>query len=238
MRYQSVAMAGLLATVTVSPAAGQALPLREARPIVAAVDRVPISLDAFLLERGPSVDVARLKSGQGSAEDLALLDRLITVKLVVREGAAMGLNELPEIQRQIDVLSRQVLRDVLAERIAKDVRPDPAAVEKEFRNAVREWKTSALLVQDEAAAKKAHKELLAGAAFADVAARAVAAKAAKHDDDNAYARVRMLGRIWRPWIEWEVMPGYYYYWEHDRPGAWGIDVRLSVIFEAFLSGPK
>jgi hypothetical protein len=60
----------------------------------------------------------------------------------------------------------------------------------------------------------------------------------EHDDDNAYARVRMIGRLWRPWIEWEVMPGYYYYWEHDQPGTWGIDVRLSVIFEAFLSGPE
>jgi len=60
----------------------------------------------------------------------------------------------------------------------------------------------------------------------------------EHDDDNAYARVRMIGKFWRPWIEWEVMPGFYYYWEHDQPEAWGIDVRLSLIFEAFLSGPE
>ena len=60
----------------------------------------------------------------------------------------------------------------------------------------------------------------------------------EHDDDNAYARVRMIGKFWRPWIEWEVMPGFYYYWEHDQPEAWGIDVRLSVIYEAFLSGPE
>jgi hypothetical protein len=54
------------------------------------------------------------------------------------------------------------------------------------------------------------------------------------DDDQAYARVRMVGKIWRPWFEWQVMPGYYYQWEHEKPWGWGIELRLSIIYEAYL----
>jgi hypothetical protein len=56
------------------------------------------------------------------------------------------------------------------------------------------------------------------------------------DDDEVYARIRAVGKAWRPWIEWEITPGYYYRWEHDEPGAWGVDLRLSIIYEAFLRG--
>jgi hypothetical protein len=59
----------------------------------------------------------------------------------------------------------------------------------------------------------------------------------ENDDDQAYVRLRMIGKVWRPWIEWEGMPGFYYYWEHDSPEAWGIDLRVSLIYESFLRGP-
>lgn len=56
------------------------------------------------------------------------------------------------------------------------------------------------------------------------------------DDDHAYARVRVIGKIWRPWIEWELMPGYYCKWEQDEPWRWGIEARLSLMYESFLGG--
>jgi hypothetical protein len=58
------------------------------------------------------------------------------------------------------------------------------------------------------------------------------------DEDNVYGKVRVIGKIWKPWIEWQVLPGYYYRWEQDKPGAWGIDFRLSLIYEALLGGKK
>ena len=54
------------------------------------------------------------------------------------------------------------------------------------------------------------------------------------DDDHAYVRTRVIGKIWRPWIEWELMPGYYYKWEQDDPWRWGIEVRLSLMYESYL----
>ena len=58
------------------------------------------------------------------------------------------------------------------------------------------------------------------------------------DKDHYYGRVRMIGKGWKPWVEWEVMPGYYYRYEQDDPGRWGIDVRLSFMYESYLRGPK
>ncbi|HWR98606.1 MAG TPA: hypothetical protein VN317_09330, partial [Candidatus Methanoperedens sp.] len=62
------------------------------------------------------------------------------------------------------------------------------------------------------------------------------ARGAQKDGDETYARVRVVGKLWRPWLEWEIMPGFYYRWEHERPEAWGLDLRLSMIYEAFLRG--
>ena len=79
----------------------------------------------------------------------------------------MGLDEVPEIRKQVEVASREIMREVLIERLVKDVKPDPAAVEKLFRELVREWKTTSLLFQDEKAAQRAQKEIASGAAFDD-----------------------------------------------------------------------
>lgn len=54
------------------------------------------------------------------------------------------------------------------------------------------------------------------------------------DDDQAYVRVRAIGRAWRKWIELELLPGYYYRWENKDTSVWGIDVRLSVLYESLL----
>jgi len=190
MRFHVVLATGLLAlsmhAQAVLDASGQALPVKNGRTVLATVNGDPIFLDALLSELGPSADRTRLLQGLATAKELELLDRLITVKLAVQEAATMGIDELPEIRKQVEVTSRQILREVLVERLVKDVKPDPAAVEKVFRDLVREWKTTSLLFQDETAAKRARKEIADGAAFKDAAARAVAVKAGKLDSDDAY----------------------------------------------------
>ncbi len=191
MRYQVLVVTGLLvvsmqAQAFLGGAAQSALPLKNGRPAVALVNRDPIYLDELVREIGPSANRASLQQGQGTTDDLALLDRLITIKLIVQEATTMGLAEVPEIGKQVEVTSREILREVLIDRLVKDVVPDPAAVEKLFRESVREWKTTSLLFQNEAAAGRARTEIAGGAAFADVSARAVAAKMAKTDGDSTF----------------------------------------------------
>jgi hypothetical protein len=191
MRFQVVVVTVGLLVVSMHTQASlsgaeQALPLRNGRPVVALVNRATISLDEFLRERGPSANRARLLQGRGNAEDLALLDRLITIKLIVKEAATMGLDEVPEIQKQVEVTSREILREVLIDRLVKHITPDPVAVEKLFRESVREWKTTSLLFQSDEAAKGARKEIANGATFAGVATRAVTAKTAKSESDTEF----------------------------------------------------
>ncbi len=191
MRYRLLAVATLaVATAPTHAFAGapaQGLPLRNGRPAIALVNQDPIYLDEMARDLGPS-DRARLQQARATAEDLALLDRLITIRLIAQEGATMGLDEVPEIQKQVEVTSREILREVLIERLTKDIVPDASAIEKLFKESVREWKTASLLFQDEAAAQRARKEIEGGATFADVAARAVAVKTARADADTAYHR--------------------------------------------------
>ena len=188
MRYQVGVATGVLVVLMCGGAAGQALPVKNGRPVVAQVNRDSISLDELVMQLDPSADLARLRRGIARPQDLEILDRMVNMKLIVQEAATMGLDETPEIRREADVQSRVILRDVLTERIVKDVKADPAAVEKLFRELAREWKTASLLFKDEAPARRAHMEIANGAAFADVAARAIAAKTATADGDDMYHR--------------------------------------------------
>jgi len=54
------------------------------------------------------------------------------------------------------------------------------------------------------------------------------------DDDQAYVRLRAISRVYRDWIELELLPGYYYRWENEDTSVWGIDVRLSILYESLL----
>jgi parvulin-like peptidyl-prolyl isomerase len=169
------------------PAVGApGLPLRDGRPVVASVGGDPIWLDELARELGATADRARLQQGRATPAELEVLDRLVTVRLIVKEATAMGLADAPEIRKQVEVTSREILREVLFARLTAGLTPDPAVVDRVYKDLVREWKTSALLFEDKAAAERARKEIAAGAAFDQVAARALSSKAARPNGDNDY----------------------------------------------------
>lgn len=184
-----IAAAMTLAALEINPvpAAGQtALPLRNGRPVAAVVNGDSISLDELAMQLDPAVNRTRIRQGRGTAQEIELLERLVTIKLIAQEAETMGLDEIPEIKRQVDVSSREILREVLLQQVVKNVQPDPAAVEKLFRDLVREWKTGSMLFQDEASAQRARMEVANGTPFTEVASKAAATKKAKLDQDNAY----------------------------------------------------
>ncbi len=154
MRYQVVAVMGLLLVSLPAPmvarSEGQPLPTRDGRPVVAVVGQQPIFLDEFLMNRGPQADRTALQQGRGTADDLELLNRLVTIRLVAQEATRMGLDEVPDIQRQVEVTSREILREVLLERLVRDIIPDRQKIDQVYREAVREWKTASLLFEDAA----------------------------------------------------------------------------------------
>lgn len=186
MRNQVAVAASVFSILASAGATGQTLPVRDGRPIVATVNRDTIALDELVLQLESTPDLARLRQGRATQAELDLLGRLVTSRLIFQEAQRMGLDETPEIVKESEVQSRVILREVLTDRVTRNVKPDPAAVQKIFRDLVREWKTTSLLFQEEAAARRAHMEISNGLAFADVAAKAVAAKTARLDGDDAY----------------------------------------------------
>lgn len=188
-RFTATALLGLsLPAHGALAAATSALPVRGGRPIVATVNGAAISLDELEMELDRSADRAHLRKGYGRAGDFEVLERLINVRLVAEEAARMGLSDLPEIRKQVEVQSRAILREVLLERVVKDVRPDPVAVERHYREIVREWKTESLLFQEEAAARQARAQIDKGRPFAEIAIRAIAEKHARAERDDRYHR--------------------------------------------------
>lgn len=194
MRHRLLVATGLLLAWMGAPAAlepqEQALPVQDGRPAVASVGGEPIALDEFLLQLETPDAAAHLAAGRATASELGVLDRLITVRLLVQEAATMGLGELPEIRKQVDVASRQILRDVLMDQLVRDVTVDDAAVEEAFKALVREWRTTSVLFQTEEAASKAREAIAKGADYAEVAADAVARKLATADHDDGYHQAK------------------------------------------------
>jgi hypothetical protein len=167
-------------------AEGQPLPSHGGRPIVATIGEDVIPLDEFARQLGPAADRARLAQGRSTAEELELLERLVTIRLIAQEAGRMGLDTVPEIAKQVEVSAREILREVLIERLVKDVVAPPAAVDKIYRDAVREWKTATLVFQKEDLAEQARKALAGGAPFTKIADAAVAAKTARLESDPAF----------------------------------------------------
>ena len=119
---------------------------------IASIDGEPIALvqltDALALSHTGRQEV------QTREHDFhPVLDRLLNLKLCAIEARDMGLDKLPEVADQIRVFHEQMLQDFLRGESTKDVKSDPAEVERLFKDAVREWKVRSLLFEKEEDAK-------------------------------------------------------------------------------------
>lgn len=192
MTFRSIAATAMFALSLAAQAphlgAASGLPVKGGRPIVATVNGEAIFLDELEAELDRAADRTHLRKGLARPADLELLDRLINVRLVAEEAARMGLSDLPEIRKQVEVQSRAILREVLLERLVRGVKPDPAAIEKHYKELVREWKTESLLFEQEAAAAQVRAQIEKGRPFDEVAIRAIAEKHARADRDERYHR--------------------------------------------------
>jgi parvulin-like peptidyl-prolyl isomerase len=107
------------------------------------------------------------------------LDRLITTRLIVQEARMMGLDEEPRFRSAVEDYKASRLRAMLQQSAAKGVKPDPAEVERLYRDAVREWKIASVLLEKEELAKEFQAALKAGGTFDAVAKKFIEAKKAK-----------------------------------------------------------
>jgi peptidyl-prolyl cis-trans isomerase C len=185
-RYASTLMSAItLVLVAAAPAtpAEQELPVVKGKKVVATVQGEAITLDELTRQVGPPRSSPAPGTTSDGARELTVLNRMINVTLIAQEARRMGLHKLPEIRKMLDAHARLTLREELVDRVVKDAKPDPDLVEQTYRAAVREWKVSAVLFEQEEHAKAMAAELAAGGTFEALAKSSVAAgKATKFEE--------------------------------------------------------
>lgn len=122
----------------------------------------------------------------------AVLDRLISIKLIVQEARNIGIDELPEIKQLIDSYSKITLREQLMEDQVKGLKPDEADVEKLYKDAVKEWKIKSVLFEKEDDAKKMLQEIEAGGSFDGLIETAIKSGTAKGDAEGQFLKPEKL----------------------------------------------
>jgi parvulin-like peptidyl-prolyl isomerase len=124
------------------------------------------------------------------------LDRLVATRLLAQEAREMGLDDDPDFRSQVEQFKQARLRAALQRVAAKDVKPDPAEVERLYREAVREWKVASVLLDKEEDAKAFEAALRKGGKFEALAKKVVAEKKGRGDGKPQYlSRNHMLPEI-------------------------------------------
>lgn len=170
----------------------QELPVIKGKKIVASVNGENITLDEF------NGKIASVKKDLGPGRkfdrraELDLLKRMVNTRLIAQEAKNIGLDKLPENQKMIEAYSRDALREELVDRIVRDVKPDLAEIERLYKEAVREFRISAVLCDKEDEAKRFEAELRAGKPFIELAKTFQVQGRAKQIEEGAYLRLTAM----------------------------------------------
>lgn len=114
------------------------------------------------------------------ARDLGpVIERLINTRLIVAEARDSGLDELPQVREKISAAEEQKLKDILRQRVVRDVKADATRVAQAYESLVTSYRMRALNFAREEDAKLVQARMARGASFADVAAKLVAEQKAK-----------------------------------------------------------
>lgn len=173
-------------------ASAEDLPLFKGKRIVARVQGEPITLEEFALEKNSLPRKGRINKKTDREEASALLRRMINSRLIVEEARRMGLDQLPEIQREMDAFSRIALREELIERQLRKAKPDEKEVERLHREYVKEWKVKSILFKKEENARKMEQALGEGKPFDVLARQFIETKAAEGKPEAEYLKHKQL----------------------------------------------
>ncbi len=175
---------GLLGKMAIA----QDLPVVKGRKIVASVNGEPITLEEFRLEVGSVAGDKPPGERAGKQDESVVLQRMIATRLIAQEAKQIGLDTLPEMRKMIDSFSRVALREELADKVTREVKPDEQEVEKIYTDAIREWRISAVLCDREEDAKSLEAAVKAGKDFQETAQGFLREGKAKSVEDGVYIK--------------------------------------------------
>lgn len=185
-----IAAACLVTPARAESSGAGALPMVAGQPVVATVDGDSITLEDLVSE------IARLHSSHGMDQTAArrqnpgaVLERMITAKLISAEAAHSGLGDLPEVKQYLDDKRRDLVRDTLvAMAVAKAGPPTAGEVDAIYKKTVREYRVRSILVPHEADAKGFEAAMKAGGDFDKLATDLVAKKRATEGNASEWLK--------------------------------------------------
>jgi hypothetical protein len=136
----------------------------------------------------------------------ALLERVVTTKLIVQEARNIGLDEMPGFQSQVEEMSKNLLISGVMSRQLETVKADPAEVDELYKKMSREFLLSTVNFRNEEDARSFKEQLEAGENFADLARRFSEEEGAEIQfDSEEYLKLKdLLPRIGAAVFDMEV----------------------------------
>ena len=176
-------------SVPIASTSNADLPVADVNGDIITVDQLRAAIGSIHAEQ----EAGKAEIKEAAKIDLpGLLQRLINVELIVQEARNIGLDELPEVKASMAVFSQVTLRDHLRQEVWKDVTASDEEIEKEYRQAIREVRTTSVFFEKESAAKKALAAVKKGKAFDAVIAQAIQDKTAHGDPSGEAEKFKEL----------------------------------------------
>jgi parvulin-like peptidyl-prolyl isomerase len=168
---------------------GSSIPLfspKFAKTPIAAVNDENIVVEDLLAAIGSMHEDMQEQTTSKRKNYSEVLNRLITMKLMVQEARNMELDQLKEVSSLVNEFEKTSLREQLLVPIVKDLKADATEVENIYREMVREWKIKSIRFKKAADAKKMARKVKAGKSFDELVAKAVTAGLAEGSKDAAF----------------------------------------------------
>jgi parvulin-like peptidyl-prolyl isomerase len=173
-------------------AAGESLPRIEGKEAVATVNGEPITLDEF---KRHVLSLHRETEGKETAsrkESSGLLERMIDLKLIIQEGRNIGLDALPEVEKQGKAYESQALRNMLFLHHVRKVKVSGNEIEKIYREMVKELNVKSVLVKKVEDVKLLEKNIKAGGNFDELVKKMIAEGKAEGKEKASYVKIKDL----------------------------------------------
>ena len=132
------------------------------------------------------------KTKAGAIDYARVLDRIINARLIAQEAVNIGLDQAPDVKDAFDKNAKATLAGLLMDDLTKDVKADPAEVEKRLKNNIVEWKIVSVLFEKEDDAKAMSDAIKAGKPFGELAEKAVGDKKAKGGGEGEFMKPKAL----------------------------------------------
>jgi parvulin-like peptidyl-prolyl isomerase len=172
-RVRALVAAGFAGTL----AFGAGAPAINGRTAVATVNGEAVTLAEMMARLGSlHKGVEDPAAAPSHPDPMLVLQRIIDARLVVQEAKSIGLDRQPEVIDRLAATRLSLLKSGVARNAVRTVTaPDPADVEKAYRDRVRQQNLAMVVFRAEADAKAFASAASAGGDFEDRAAKALTA---------------------------------------------------------------